>query len=96
MVKVVETNVSKSGDFIVDHQSRVVEFLSWREYKKQFIFHGDIPASEPISYTGMPGKSISPGTRITKLMHNNVKLYCEFNTETRDCILMAYLLEEEL
>jgi hypothetical protein len=93
MVKIVETNVSKLGDYIVDHQSRIVEFLSWRDYKKQFIFYGDIQRKEPLSCEGSQGHSIPENARVTKLKHDDRKLYCEFNTMYHDSVFMAYLIE---
>lgn len=90
MVKVIETNITKLGDVILDHQSRMCEYLSWRDFKKQFLFHGYIIPKKPISYIGMPGYPISENANITKLKHDENKLYCEFNVGSNSCVFLAY------
>ena len=94
-VKIIETNMSIDiyGN-IRDHQSRVIEFDSWKEYCKIYIdYDSKMYPKEVKSLTSLKGKSVPKNAKIENLEYDDFHLKCDiikFNG-IKD-IKLAYLI----
>lgn len=98
MIKIIETRIIRDcKNTICDHQSRVIECLSWREYKKQFQYYGYIKPKYFMSSLGCGhGYCMPRECKISKLEIDEFHLICEYKRSNigGNEVLMAYYLKE--
>lgn len=81
MVKIIETNLSCASDWhIHDHQSRVIEVPTWKEYINLFNdYCGEASGKDYKSTTNMDGCVLPHNAMIIDEEHDEFHLMCKLN-----------------
>lgn len=76
MVKIIETNLSMADMIVMDHQSRVIEASSWKDYCNAIEnYNGD--TVEFKSLTSMFGSTIPREVGVYNLKYDDFHLSCD-------------------
>ena len=96
MVQIIETNLSMKDNQVVDHQSRVVEAESWKDYILYYKenIEQDRRHSNFKSLTAMWGDSLPRYGEVSELKYDEFHLSC-YHTNFNGFVTMhlAYLCE---
>lgn len=96
MVKVIETNLSMSNSGVIkDHQNRIVEVNSWKDYCKAFDEY-DGNAIEFKSLTGMIGNTIPKEVKLYCLKYDEFHLSCNIWNGMFGTKKLTYLIDESV
>lgn len=91
MVKIIETNLSINGNNeIMDHQSRVINCVSWGEYIASYLTYN----GEAVYYPSenLHGNSINANCIITNFKYDDFHLSCDITSKHYTTKKLAYLI----
>jgi hypothetical protein len=99
-MRIVETNITYKGLTVYDHQSRVLEIPSWKEYCDLFrTYNGEAIRDEDINYkniynTSLRGLLLPSNVVITNLKIDDYHLTCNMDLNGIPHYKLAYVIEK--
>lgn len=93
MLKIIETNLSIDlNNDIIDHQSRIIEVVSWNEYINEYLEEKTVLR---VTFIGnLNGATIPKNSKVLNLVYDGVHVSCDIVREGVRTKKLAYKINK--